>query len=180
VIRYLLFITVYHRLFVLWLVVGYSGLSRHLLLGYESRPINTSLLTVECLSTYVSSLFYHRSLPIPSISTIIIEGYLFCLFYRYRTVSQPLVISKAPCPSRIIGVLPAPLVMILHLLQDFASFSSLLVVYSYLPETTGDIATIPVSVSWFFSCILLIQQKNFIITFIPTLHPSNQVIRDHQ
>jgi hypothetical protein len=31
-IRYLLFITVYHRLFVLWLVVAYSGLSRNALL----------------------------------------------------------------------------------------------------------------------------------------------------
>jgi hypothetical protein len=31
VIRYLLFITVYHRVFLLWLVVAYSGLSRHAL-----------------------------------------------------------------------------------------------------------------------------------------------------
>jgi hypothetical protein len=97
-----LFITVYHRLFVLWLVVAYSGLSRHALIGYELGPINTSLLTIDCLSTYSSSLYYRFSLPIPSISTTRNEDYLFCLSYRNRTVTQALVISKAHCPSRVI------------------------------------------------------------------------------
>jgi hypothetical protein len=41
VIRYLLFITIYHRLCVLWFVAAYSGVSRHVLLrnhfnGYQS------------------------------------------------------------------------------------------------------------------------------------------------
>jgi hypothetical protein len=94
--RYLLFITIYDHLLVLWLVVAYSGLSNHALLGYELGPINISLLTNDCLLTSSSSLFIAYSLPIPSISTIRIEDYLFCPSYRDCTVSQALVISKAP------------------------------------------------------------------------------------
>jgi hypothetical protein len=40
--------------------------------------------------------------------------------------------------------------------------------------------TTPVRISWFFSSILLIQQKNFIVSYIPTWHSSNQVMRDHK
>jgi hypothetical protein len=46
VIRYLLFITVYHRLFVLWLIVAYSGLSRHALLLDTRQSISGKLFRV--------------------------------------------------------------------------------------------------------------------------------------
>jgi hypothetical protein len=89
--------------------VAYSGLSRHVLLGYEPRPINTSLHTIDCLSTYSSSRFIAFSLSIPSISTIRIEDYLFCPFLprSYHQSSPcdfqgPLPIShiESSCPSR--------------------------------------------------------------------------------
>jgi hypothetical protein len=49
VIRYLLFITVYHHLFVLWLVVAYSGLSRHALLS-TTTSVHTRILAEDIVS----------------------------------------------------------------------------------------------------------------------------------
>jgi hypothetical protein len=82
--------------------VAYSGRSRHELLGYEYGPINNSLLTIDCLSTYLSSLSYRLSLAITSISMTRIEDYVVCPSYRDRTISQALEISKAHCSSRVI------------------------------------------------------------------------------
>jgi hypothetical protein len=76
----MLFITVYHSLFVLWLVVAYSGLSRYVLLGYEPRPTNTFLLTIDYLSFDLSSLFIN----------------LLYRFYRYQRSELRFISSAAP------------------------------------------------------------------------------------
>jgi hypothetical protein len=68
--------------------------------------------------------------------------------YSDYTVSLALVMSKAPSPSCTIETFLALVEQPYKSYTILHHFLFLIVIFSYLPDTTGDISTISMIVSW--------------------------------